>query len=239
MGDGASQLKRFRAKHARELDPWVDTGSREENASKQEAGASVLIRSEPIMLHDRQWWPPRGDLSGRVRYARWTNAGPYGGSGTCLPPSAELGRHRILRLPSVELIRAGPCMDLAHANPAFKPAGMLMLILLLGRGVIHPAIRAGKIFNRPDAVSHRAIMRRIGLVFQPKRLPPSTTSYSDPRNHGLFGSVFLTSLRRDRRSVVQVLDVFGEPRPSRDLRPAKKPEAGPACNRIGIPTRAP
>jgi hypothetical protein len=87
-------------------------------------------------------------------------------------------------------------MDLAHANPAFKPAGMLVLILLLGRGVIHPAIGAGKIFNRPDAVSHRAIMRRIGRVFQPKRLPPSTTSYPDPRNHGLFGSAFLTSLRR-------------------------------------------
>jgi hypothetical protein len=28
----------------------VDTGSREENASKQEPGASVLIQSEPIML---------------------------------------------------------------------------------------------------------------------------------------------------------------------------------------------
>jgi hypothetical protein len=28
----------------------VDTGSREENASKQESGASVLIQSEPIML---------------------------------------------------------------------------------------------------------------------------------------------------------------------------------------------
>jgi len=28
----------------------VDTGSREENASKQKTGASVLIQSEPIML---------------------------------------------------------------------------------------------------------------------------------------------------------------------------------------------
>jgi hypothetical protein len=28
----------------------VDTGSREENASKQESGASVLIQSEPIMF---------------------------------------------------------------------------------------------------------------------------------------------------------------------------------------------
>jgi hypothetical protein len=28
----------------------VDTGAREENASKQESGASVLIQSEPILL---------------------------------------------------------------------------------------------------------------------------------------------------------------------------------------------
>jgi hypothetical protein len=28
----------------------VDTGSREENAPKQESGASVLIQPEPIML---------------------------------------------------------------------------------------------------------------------------------------------------------------------------------------------
>jgi hypothetical protein len=39
-------LGRFRAKHALGLDPWVDTGSREENASKQESGALVLILSE-------------------------------------------------------------------------------------------------------------------------------------------------------------------------------------------------
>jgi hypothetical protein len=43
-------LKRFRAKHALGLDPGVDTGSREENASKQKTRASVLIRSEPIRL---------------------------------------------------------------------------------------------------------------------------------------------------------------------------------------------
>jgi hypothetical protein len=31
----------------------VDAGSREENASKQEFGASVLIQAEPIMLGGR------------------------------------------------------------------------------------------------------------------------------------------------------------------------------------------
>jgi len=34
---------------ARAFSGEVDTGSREENASKQESGASVLIQSEPIM----------------------------------------------------------------------------------------------------------------------------------------------------------------------------------------------
>ncbi len=84
-------------------------------------------------------------------------------------------------------------MDFARANRAFKPAGMLVVILLHCRGVIHSAIRAGKIFNRPDAVSHRTIMRRIDLSFQPKRLLPSTSYYPDLRINGLFGSIFLTS----------------------------------------------
>jgi hypothetical protein len=66
-------------------------------------------------------------------------------------------------------------------------------MLLLRRAVIHPAIGAGKIFNRPDAVSHRTIMRRIEFVFQPKRLLRSTTCYSDPGIRGLPGSTFLTS----------------------------------------------
>jgi hypothetical protein len=46
----AKELERFRAKHALGLDPGVDTGSREENASKQDSRASVLIQSEPKML---------------------------------------------------------------------------------------------------------------------------------------------------------------------------------------------
>jgi len=70
---------------------------------------------------------------------------------------------------------------------------MLVLMLLLGRGVIHPAIGAVKIFDRPDAVSHGAMMRRLDLEFQPKRLLRSTTSYPERRIHGLFGSIFLTS----------------------------------------------
>jgi hypothetical protein len=37
----------FKRKPAPHLDSGVDTGSREENASKQESRASVLIQSEP------------------------------------------------------------------------------------------------------------------------------------------------------------------------------------------------
>jgi hypothetical protein len=38
------------AECSRAFSSEVDTGSREENASKQESRASVLIQSEPIML---------------------------------------------------------------------------------------------------------------------------------------------------------------------------------------------
>jgi hypothetical protein len=34
----ARSRKRFQAKHALGLDPWVDPGSREENASKEKPG---------------------------------------------------------------------------------------------------------------------------------------------------------------------------------------------------------
>jgi hypothetical protein len=70
---------------------------------------------------------------------------------------------------------------------------MAVMMPLLCRGVIHPAIEAGKKFDRPDAVSHRAIMRRIERVFQPKRLLLSTTCYLDRGILGLSGSTFLTS----------------------------------------------
>jgi hypothetical protein len=48
------RLERARAKRlqseSRAFSSEVDTGSREENASKQESRASVLIQSEPIVL---------------------------------------------------------------------------------------------------------------------------------------------------------------------------------------------
>ena len=83
-------------------------------------------------------------------------------------------------------------MHLAGADRAFEPAGMLVLMLLLGRGVVHPAIRAVKIFDRPDAVSHGAIMRRLDPGFQPKPLLPSTTCYPERRISGPSGNAFLT-----------------------------------------------
>jgi hypothetical protein len=48
--DISAQSRGSHIKFARAFSSEVDTGSREENASKQESRASVLIQSEPIML---------------------------------------------------------------------------------------------------------------------------------------------------------------------------------------------
>jgi lactam utilization protein B len=47
-GDPRIMVRTFEM--ARAFSSEVDTGSREENASKQESGASVLIQSDPEML---------------------------------------------------------------------------------------------------------------------------------------------------------------------------------------------
>jgi hypothetical protein len=49
--NGFSAMSRWlRGAAVRAFSSEVDTGSREENASKQEIRASVLIKSEPIMI---------------------------------------------------------------------------------------------------------------------------------------------------------------------------------------------
>jgi hypothetical protein len=48
--DTGSREENASKQEARAFSSEVDTGSREENASKQEARTSVLIQSEPIML---------------------------------------------------------------------------------------------------------------------------------------------------------------------------------------------
>ena len=63
-------------------------------------------------------------------------------------------RFRSDALPIKELVSAGPGVDLGAADPTIETTGALVLMLLLGRGVIHPAARAGKLFGRPDAVGH-------------------------------------------------------------------------------------
>jgi hypothetical protein len=49
-------LERFRVKHITGLDPVVETGSREENPSKQQSGASVLVQSEPKLAPNLPRW---------------------------------------------------------------------------------------------------------------------------------------------------------------------------------------
>jgi hypothetical protein len=66
-------LERFQAKHALGLDPGVGTGSREENASKQETGfgktSSGLDRDETSMNHHHR---ERADV---IRYLRLQSEG--------------------------------------------------------------------------------------------------------------------------------------------------------------------
>jgi hypothetical protein len=62
--------------------------------------------------------------------------------------------------PAEVIMGAGPGVDFGLANPAFEIAGMLVLMLLPRRGIIHSATGAGKFFGGPDAACHGATMRR-------------------------------------------------------------------------------
>ena len=59
------------------------------------------------------------------------------------------GRVRFHDLPIEEIIRAGPCMDLATANLTVETARMLVWMLLLCRSVFHPAIGTVEKFGGP------------------------------------------------------------------------------------------
>jgi hypothetical protein len=47
-------------------------------------------------------------------------------------------------------------VDLGIANPAIETAGTPVLMFLSGRGVVHPATRAGELLGSPDTVGHLA-----------------------------------------------------------------------------------
>jgi hypothetical protein len=89
--------------------------------------------------------PAVDELSGRQLRAWDTDLVPLFPKG---------GRFRPDALPIEELVKAGPGVDLGAADCTVETTGALVLMLLLGRGVIHPAARAGKLFGRPDAVGH-------------------------------------------------------------------------------------
>ena len=76
-------------------------------------------------------------------------------------------RRRLGGAPVEEIIKAGPGVDHGAANPAFETAGMMVRMLLLGRGVTHPAIGADEIFGRPYAACHLADMPPLGGRFTP------------------------------------------------------------------------
>jgi hypothetical protein len=108
------------------------------------------------------------------------------------PPSPEGGRLRLIDFPIEKIIVARPRVDLAPANLTSEISGLLVCMLLSCRGVRHPAIGTAKIFDRPNVACHPATMRRTEHVFQPRSLPQSMTSYSNPKIRRLSDSVFLT-----------------------------------------------
>jgi hypothetical protein len=83
------------------------------------------------------------------------------------------GRVRLIDLPTEEIIRARPCMDLDIADLTVETAGMLVWMRFLCRNVSQPAIGAVEIFGRPNATGHTANMPRRSAIFQPVRLPQS------------------------------------------------------------------
>jgi hypothetical protein len=110
-------------------------------------------------------------------------------------------RLRLIDFPIEKIIIARPRVDLAPANLTSEISRLLVCMLISCRGVRHPAIGTAKIFGRPNVACHPAIMRRTEHVFQPRRLPQSMTSYSNPEIRRLSDSVFLTPqiLRAPRR----------------------------------------
>src|ERR1700690_2710085 len=97
------------------------------------------------------------------------------------PPFPKDGRLRLIDFPIEELIIAGPSVDLDPANLTTETARMLVWMQLPCRGVRQPAIGTAKIFGRPYAACHFAIMRPADHVFHPRSLPEKMTHYSHPK----------------------------------------------------------
>lgn len=111
------------------------------------------------------------------------------------PPFPEGRRLHLIDFPIEKIMVARPRVDLAPANHTAETARVLVCwVLLPCRGVRQPAIGTVKIFGRPYAACHPAIMRRIEHVFQPGTAPRSTSYYSSRKICLLSGRVFLTPL---------------------------------------------
>jgi hypothetical protein len=92
-------------------------------------------------------------------------------AGVSAPPFAKDGRIDLIDIPIEKIVIAGPCVNLAAADLAAEAAGMLVGVMLTCRGVRQSAIGASKIFGRPYATCHAAIMRSIARAFQRGILP--------------------------------------------------------------------
>jgi hypothetical protein len=114
------------------------------------------------------------------------------------PPFPEGRRLHLIDFPIEKIIVARPRVDLAPTNHTAETARVLVGRMLLPcRGVRQPAIGTAKIFGRPYAACHPAIMRRTEYAFQPSALPRSTSCYSTPKICLVSDSVFLTPMFLD------------------------------------------
>lgn len=87
------------------------------------------------------------------------------------PPFAKGGRIHFTDFPIKKVVIARPRVDLAPANLTTETARVLELVMLPCGDVRKPAIGAAKIFSRPYATCHPAIMRSLKHVFQPSSVP--------------------------------------------------------------------
>lgn len=100
------------------------------------------------------------------------------------PPFTKDGCFDLVDSPIEIIVIAGPRVDLAAANLAVETAGMLVGIVLPGRGVGQPAIGASEIFGLPYVACHARIMRSIDALFQRVSLPSSMSHYLNRRKAG-------------------------------------------------------
>jgi hypothetical protein len=127
--------------------------------------AAPLRRQQPAPDRSRR---RGGRIVGLPMPALCSRRAPRSQHPRSAPSFAKAGRIHFIDFPIEKLVVAGPRMNLASANLTAETTRMLVWVVLPYGGVRQSAIGAAKIFGRPYATCHPAIMRSIEHVFQPK-----------------------------------------------------------------------